>query len=146
MAFGFEGKGLIVDKPVKVYITDPNEDGNVPLITKIDDKEYRAYVEVYSADSKHATAWQQELEDKVRDNPGINRPNVQERNKYSAEYLAHMTTGWCLLSPEGDLLDVPFSQEAALVLYNSNEWIWFRNQVALAVASRRNFIRGRKIA
>lgn len=143
MTYKFEGRGLSVEKASRVTIFDPKDWPlrEIPLTAKAGDVTFTAYVEVFSADSRRAEAHLQQIEDRAAANQ--KRRTRVERDGELADYLAHMTVGWCIITPDGDVVDEPFSEEAARAMYRLPEWEWFREQAQRAVESRKNFMPGR---
>jgi hypothetical protein len=140
MSYKFAGRGLAVESTTRIRIIHPN---GTPLRAVIKTKDgetvHECYVEGYSTDSRRANAFQQSVMDSAVQRTA--RATLAEADAMQADLLVALTTGWCLVSPDGDLIDEPFSPEAAKALYNDSEWKFLRDQVAAGLATRANFTR-----
>lgn len=138
MGFKFEGRGLAVDQPAKIIVLD--ERTTRPIKSVVGDKEFEAFIEGYSTDSRRAQAFRKAQEDK-RSRNGIRVMNAEERETLRVEMLAHLTQAWCIITPDGDIIDEPYSEAAGLAFFASPEWISYRDQYEAGLATRANFIR-----
>ncbi len=58
-----------------------------------------------------------------------------------AERLAALATGWHLVGPDHQVIDVEFSAANALELFKSPETAWLRRQAWVYVANEANFMK-----
>jgi hypothetical protein len=138
MSFKFSGRGLAVEVPTRVKILHPVT--GQPMVAVIGEQTHECYVEGYSTDSRAAAAFQAGATDRATARRG-RRATPAEMDAEFVDLLVALTTGWCLVSPEGDLIDEPFSAGAARELYGLPEWKFLREQVVAGLGDRGNFTR-----
>jgi hypothetical protein len=143
MSSPFAGRGLAVDLPTRIPILDPGTGQVMRVVIEKDGekKTYEAYVEVFSLDSRKSGAIQSELAKKRSERRGVS--TQEESDAEQADILACLTTGWCIVTFDGDVLEVPCTLENARDLYILPEWCFLRDQVRAGAANRANFIRRR---
>lgn len=130
----FDTLALEVDKPSRMTIQHPHT--NLPLRDKEGNE---AYIDLHSSDSGVARKAQRMITN--------GRLNMRNRNKITAErletegteLLADLTVGWRLVGLDGELLDVPFSRQNAVELYENTAMAWLREQVDQFTADRASF-------
>ena len=122
------------DKPVKVDLLNPITGG--PLLDK-DGKS--AYLEVLSNDSEVARTHERKVADRRFANR--NRKIVSsELEADTIELLVKLVRGWYLVSPQGEALDVPFSEAAAREIFSTAGARWILEAASSAVATREHFL------
>ena len=133
MTSKFAGLALAVDAPARMTILHP-----VTRQPLRDSAGEEAWIDLLSADSAAARAHDRATIDAQIRAAGRRRSSEQMDAELT-EKLAKLTTGWRLLTLDGDALDVPFSIADARTLYALPELMWLRGQVAEFVADLGNF-------
>lgn len=146
MSSPFAGRGLAVDMPSRIPILNPATGNVMRAVIVKDDKEtvYESYIEIFSTDSRKHGVIQSALSQKRQDRRGV--PTQEEEEAENAEVLAALTTGWCIVTFDGDVLEVPCTLDNAKDLYTLPDWKWLRDQAARGAANRANFIPKRRPA
>jgi hypothetical protein len=103
----------------------------------VDGEGRQAYIDLHSADSDAARKWRHALTNKRIEAKVSRVLTAEEAEREQLAFLAAMTTGWYLLDPEGQPLDVPFTTADAADLYR--EVPWLRDQVDIYLGDRANF-------
>lgn len=132
----FAGLEIGVDKPQRMTLLHPTS--RQPIRPKGEDSE-AAYIDLYSSDSKIARDHTREVQRRRLNMRGRGRVSPEELEAEAVDLLAALTTGWRLLTLDGQPLDVPFSREAARELYASPTLAWIREQADEFAADRANF-------
>lgn len=110
----------------------------------IKDKEGKeAYVELLSADSEAGRKI-----DRVQSIAAVRKlrsgRNLQDEDDLSEgqiDKLVALTVGWYLVDPDGNPMDVPFSERDARELWNAQGMAWLRRQAWVFVNTAGNFIK-----
>jgi hypothetical protein len=133
----FAGMGVPVDKPSRMYITHPVT--NEPLVDKSDNP---AYVDVYSADSNRARAYNRTATQKRLDMRGRNAVSAVALENDGYGFLAELTSGWHLVDINtGEPVAVPCTTQNARELYSEPEMTWLKDQVDTFAGVRGNFLK-----
>lgn len=133
----FSGLGVPVDKPSRMFITHPVT--NEPLV---DSSGNPAYIDVYSADSNRARAYNRNVTQKRLDMRGRNAVSAVALENDSFGLLAELTAGWLLVDLNTAApIDVPFTLQNARELYGDPEMSWLREQVDIFASARANFLK-----
>ena len=133
MTSKFAGLALAVDAPARMTILDPHT--GQPLR---DANGEDAWIDLLSADSAAARAQDRATID-AQIRAGGRRRSAEQMDAELTEKLAKLTTGWRLLTFDGEPMDVPFSVAAARELYALPELLWLRAQVVRFVDELGNF-------
>lgn len=133
MSTKFAGLEIPVDKPQKMVLVHPST--RQPLR---DDKG-DAYIELHSSDSEVARKHNRAIQRRRLAQRGRGRITPEELEAEATELLAALTTGWHLVTLDGQSLDVPFSIENARELYAAPSLAWIREQVDEFASDRGNF-------
>lgn len=132
----FAALELPVEKPFRMVIVHP--------ITRqpIRDKDGQdAYIDHYSADSDIARKHQRAVLKRRLNMRGRAKLDPVEIEAEGVELLAALTTGWHLVSLDGEKIDVPFSQENARELYANSGVAYIKEQLDESASDRGNFSR-----
>jgi hypothetical protein len=98
---------------------------------------HEAYIEIYSSDSDIARKHNRETQRRRLNMRGRGRLSPEELEAEATDLLVALTTGWFLLTPDGEPLGLPFTAENARKVYDKVTWI--REQVDEFAADRGNF-------
>lgn len=141
----------VSDTPFRLMIVHPVT-GVAMRATRKNDKgeeeTVEAYIDVYSLNSSRAEEYKRSLFDSQQRlaarNPKAGQLRTyDEVNERGADLLAHLTAGWLLIDPEGNVIDdFPCTRENARELYTTAQLQWLKNQVDGAVSDDANFFRG----
>jgi hypothetical protein len=133
----FSGLGVPVDKPSRMTIMHPVT--GEPVLDK--DKK-PAWIEVYSADSDRAKAYNRKTTQRRLDMRGRNVVSAVALENDGNGLLAELTVGWHLVDlASSEIIDVPFSTQNARELYSEPEMTWLREQVDTFAGARGNFLK-----
>lgn len=95
------------------------------------------YIELYSSDSDIARRHNRETQRRRLNMRGRGKLTPEELEAEGTDLLVALTAGWQLITPDGALLDVPFTPENARKVYD--QILWIREQVDEFCADRGNF-------
>lgn len=133
----FKGLGVPVEKPSRMFIAHPVT--GEPLV---DTTGSPAYIDVYSADSNRARAYNRNTTQKRLDMRGRNAMSAVALENDGYGLLAELTAGWHLVDiGNGSPIDVPFTTQNARELYSEPEMTWLRDQVDVFAGARGNFLK-----
>lgn len=137
MTSKFAALSLEVEKPGRMIIRHPGT--QAPLV---DGEGREGWIEVFSSDSDVANRQRRAVQNRRMDDfRNKRRPTVEEAEADGLDLLAAITAGWYLVGPDGAVLDVPFSRDAARELYASAGTAWLRDQVDIFAGDRANFVK-----
>lgn len=135
----FAGLALGVDKTQRMPLMHPV----TGQVLRAKDTQEEAYIEGYSTDSKIGRDFLQELQRRrlnaQRNAGGRDRTTPEQQEAENVDFLAILTTGWSLVTLDGEPLDIPFNQQNARELYAAREVLWIRDQWNTFVSERANF-------
>jgi hypothetical protein len=140
----FGALGVETGKPSRMSIVLPGD------IEPLKDEQGReAYIDFLPWDSEPGRKFDQEQQrDQVR--KGFRQRSQAEQRadlenadiiKAQADRLAVLATGWHLVDPDGNAIDVPFSKSNALELFMTPELGWLRRNAWTYIGSERNFMK-----
>lgn len=132
----FKGMTVPVEKPARMVITHPT---TLEPIVDADGKQ--AYLDLYSADSERARAYNRRTSQKRLDMRGRAVISAASIESESFGLLAELTAGWYLLDLDGNPVDVPFTTQNARDLYAEPGMNWLRDQADAFAGSRVNFLK-----
>jgi hypothetical protein len=92
-------------------------------------------------DSRKARAVQQANTDRRLRMKGNQKFSAADLEAERAEFLAELTTGWLIVTPDGDVIEDACTPQSARELYSDNGWLWLRDQVEAGLGDRANFTR-----
>ena len=120
----------------KCYLT--NFDGK-PLVTPEGKK---AYVELKPSDSDVAESRRQTARRRILDQVSKGKKiqqSPEQIDQDAAEILSLLTTGWFLVSVDGEVVDDSYTYEKGLQVYRLTEFKWIKEQVEEFLEDRANF-------
>ena len=126
------------DTPYKMPVINPK----TGVVMKTNEENPReAFIMVKSISSVEANdfkrrTYEEARKSRKRKELGMPYDEVIDR---TAEMLAELTTGWFLVDFNGEVIDEPFSFEAAKRIYSEPPLDWLRRQVDEAVNDDANF-------
>jgi len=135
----FASLALAVNDARRMPILHPKT--NNPLKSRTNGAE--AYIDLISSDSDRARFQLREtLRRRMAAAQRVGRARVtpEEQEAEGVDLLVSMTTGWLLLTPDGDPIDVPCTPENARLLYDDNRFFWIKRQVDEFTADAGNFM------
>jgi hypothetical protein len=135
----FAALAVPVDTPRRVEILDAKT--QQPYL----DAEGRpGYIELVSTDSDRGQAQLREnarkRQARALRNNGRDTTTPEEAEAELVELYTAITTGWYLVGPGGQVLDVECTRENARALYRDNRFLWVRRQVDQFCTNVANFI------
>lgn len=131
----FDAMGLAVDRPARMILMHPVT--NQPLV---DAQGEPGWIEVYSADSKIATARRLAIQQRRLDNVrGRGKLQAVTMEAEGTEVLVAITAAWRLLDMHGRELAIPCTPQNAQKLYTLPSTTWVREQVNEFAAERGNY-------
>ena len=133
MTSKFAGLALAVDAPARMTILHP-----VTRQPLRDSAGEEAWIDLLSADSAAARAHDRAITDALI-RAGARRRSAEQMDAELTDKLAKLTTGWRLLTLDGEPIDVPFSVASAREMYALPELAWLRGQVMQFVDDLGNF-------
>lgn len=140
MTTKFADLELAVDMPSRMIISHPVH--GTPIAAP-DGSE--AWIDLLSLDSTAHRAYDRKVTNSrlERASAGQGRVTAEQLEQEAVDRLAILTRDWHLLSFDGGLLDVPFSEANARELFGAPAMSWLRQQVEAHVARRANFTRAK---
>lgn len=129
----FSGLELAVEKPIRLVLLNP--------VTRqpIRDKEGKeSYIEHFSGDSEIARKHQRTVQRRRLAMRGRAKITPEELEAEGNDLLAALSTGWYLVSLDGNPIDVPFNVENARELYASPATAYIREQLDESASDRGN--------
>lgn len=134
MSNKFAGLEISVDTAQRMVLVHPTS--RQPLR---DPDKNEAYIDLYSSDSEAARQHTRAIQRRRMAMRGRGKIAPEELEAEAVELLAALTTGWRLVSLDGQPIDVPFSIENARDLYSAPSLAWIKEQVDEFAADRGNF-------
>ena len=133
----FDGLELNVEKPHRLELMHPvtrqpmrNGDGQA------------AYIDHYSNDSEIARKQLRAVQRRRLAMRGRLKIAPEELEAETLDTLAALTAGWYLVDLNGNVIDLPFSQDNARRLYANPGLTWLREQLEESASDRANFAPG----
>jgi hypothetical protein len=135
----FAGLGARVSDTYRMPIISPLTDQ--PIRSK--DGKSEAYIDLISADSEVGRQFDREAQQAITQKMlrGARGALGADRQEQDVRKIAALTKGWCLIDHDGNVMDVPFSEAAAIELYSEPEMAWIFRQASVAAHEVANFIR-----
>lgn len=134
----FAAMGINVSEGVRMPIIYPGDD--VPVK---DASEKIGYLALLSFDSDVGRKLTKQAGVDVRRKVmqgGVIADEVDAERR-NIEAVATLTTGWHLVAPDGSVIDVPFSREAAIEFYSDPAMAWLLRRALTFVSVDANFMK-----
>jgi hypothetical protein len=133
----FAGLELEVETPFRLMLVHP-----ITRQPMRDAEGKTAYIDHYSADSEIARKHQRAVQRRRLAMRGRMKITPEELEGEAVDILSALTVGWYLVDLKGNVIDLPFSQDAARELYGNPAVSWLREQIDESTADRANFSQG----